>query len=107
MSEKENAEKIVQCIYEAYGTGTGYLFGIHPESRSAIVTIVDSTLKILKFWRERQLKGKRIICDDKCGLNKDLDVFCQDCLIHAGEEIQRLESENKRLQEEIKTYKEQ
>ncbi|KKK83025.1 hypothetical protein LCGC14_2797500, partial [marine sediment metagenome] len=38
------ARKLTDRIYEAYGTGSGIIFGIPPEHRDAVVGIVQSVL---------------------------------------------------------------
>jgi len=54
MENKEKAKKITDCIYEAFGTNSGWLFGIHPESHGAVVTIVEQTLKVLDFQKKKE-----------------------------------------------------
>lgn len=48
MAISEKAKKITELIYKSYGTGTGYLFGIPPESKPTIEAIVDATLSFSK-----------------------------------------------------------
>ena len=44
MAISEKAKKVTEGIYGAYGSGTGYLFGIPPEHRRAVEAIVDIVL---------------------------------------------------------------
>ena len=45
MAISEKAKAVTQKIYNAYGSGTGYLFGIPPEHRYAVEAIVDVVLE--------------------------------------------------------------
>lgn len=42
-----SAEEITKHIYAAFGSDTGYLFGIPPEYRSAVQSIVKQILNYL------------------------------------------------------------
>jgi len=42
------AKEIVEMMYSAYGTDSGYLFGIPPEYKDAVGTVVQVTLNIDK-----------------------------------------------------------
>ena len=46
MAISEKAKKVTEHIYNAYGSGTGYLFGIPPEFRCAVEAIVDIMLRL-------------------------------------------------------------
>ena len=69
MENKEKAKKITDCIYEAFGTNSGWLFGIHPESHDVVITIVEQTLKVLDFWKEKQA------CSGLEGIIKESDLY--------------------------------
>lgn len=55
MTNKEKAKEITDNIYQRYGSGTGYLFGIFPKHRGAVEVIVELTIEILN--REKVKKG--------------------------------------------------
>ena len=38
--------KITDIVYKQYGSGTGYLFGIPPNLRSAVEAVVKATMAI-------------------------------------------------------------
>lgn len=42
-----SAEEITKHIYAAFGSDTEYLFGISPEHKKAVISIVEQTLKYL------------------------------------------------------------
>lgn len=42
------AKEIAEMIYRAYGTDSGYLFGLPPEYKDAVETIVRVALNIDK-----------------------------------------------------------
>ena len=44
MAISEKAKKLVEELYHFWGSGTGYLFGIPPEHRRAVESIVDIVL---------------------------------------------------------------
>ena len=44
MAVSERAKGITEKIYLYYGSGTGYLFGIPPEHRRAVESIVEIVL---------------------------------------------------------------
>ena len=46
MAISDKAKRITERIYLAYGTDSGYLFGILPNYRSAVEAIVQFTLDI-------------------------------------------------------------
>ena len=48
MAISEEAKKITDWIYNAYGTGTGCLFGIDADKRGSVEAIVDVTFKHLQ-----------------------------------------------------------
>jgi len=47
MSISQEAKIIANKIYRAYGTDSGYLFGISPDKKSLVEAIVQATLDIL------------------------------------------------------------
>ena len=53
MSEvDEEAERITDLIYKAYGSGTGYLFGIPPDLRYAVEAVVLVVIRQLEAVKE-------------------------------------------------------
>ena len=40
----DKAKEITNIIYNAYGSHSGYLFGLSPEQREAVEAIVQSTI---------------------------------------------------------------
>ncbi|MDP2951813.1 MAG: hypothetical protein Q8O76_00675 [Chloroflexota bacterium] len=49
---KERAKRITDLIYHAYGSGTGYLFGIDPQWRSSVEAIVKITIELVERQKE-------------------------------------------------------
>lgn len=49
---KERAKRITDLIYHAYGSGTGYLFGIEPRWRSSVEAIVKLTIEQIERQKE-------------------------------------------------------
>ena len=49
---KERAKQITDLIYQAYGSGTGYLFGIEPRWRSSVEAIVRITIEEIERQEE-------------------------------------------------------
>lgn len=47
----EFAKAVTKRIYKRYGTDSGFIMGIHPDLRSSIEAIVESTIEIL--YKER------------------------------------------------------
>jgi hypothetical protein len=50
--ENQQIERIQKGIYKIYGSEIGYLFGIPPEFRSA----VESVIKIAVQWTNEEIK---------------------------------------------------
>ena len=48
----EEAERITDLIYKAYGTDTGYLFGLEPGWRCVVFQIVKQTIRFLEEVKE-------------------------------------------------------
>ena len=48
MKSQQEIEQITAQIYEAYGSSTGYLFGIEPKHRGAVEAVVKTTLMIIE-----------------------------------------------------------
>ncbi len=44
----QKAKDFTEVIYKAYGSGTGWLFGISPDKREAVEAIVDVTIEMCK-----------------------------------------------------------
>lgn len=44
----EGADRITSKIYKLYGSDTGYLFGIEPEHKAAVKSIVQLVLEMEK-----------------------------------------------------------
>jgi len=44
----DKAKAITEYIYRAYGTDSGYLFGILPACRSAIEAVVQCTVDVIE-----------------------------------------------------------
>jgi hypothetical protein len=44
----KKAKDITEEIYQAYGTDSGYLFGIDPHDRAAVEAIVQVTIDMYK-----------------------------------------------------------
>ncbi len=42
------AKKITYELYYLYGSSDDFLFGIHPENKNAVKTIVQATIEILE-----------------------------------------------------------
>lgn len=49
MAISNRAKEITNGIYGAYGSGSGYLFGIEPHNRSGVEAIVQVVLDIVKY----------------------------------------------------------
>lgn len=58
MAISEKAKRITEHIYKAYGSDSGYLFGILPNYRSAVEAIVQCTLDIAA---EPEIKDEEVI----------------------------------------------
>jgi len=43
--EEERIDKIVNMLYQAYGSSTGFLFGIEPKHKEAVKTIIKLLLE--------------------------------------------------------------
>jgi len=52
--QKEKAKEITDFLYDAFGSGTGYLFGISPEWRSSVEAIVGLTIEHLEKYEEEE-----------------------------------------------------
>ena len=53
MSEVDaEAERITGLIYKAYGSHTGYLFGLEPGWRRVVLEIVKQTIRFLEEVKE-------------------------------------------------------
>ena len=52
---EKRAREIWDLLYKAYGSGTGYLFGIEPGHKTAVLHIIEFTLE----QNERIEKEKR------------------------------------------------
>ncbi len=44
MAISEQAKEITERIYQAYGSGTGVLFGIPPAQKASVEAIVQATI---------------------------------------------------------------
>jgi len=53
MAISDRAREITHEIYCAYGSGTGYLFGIEPDKRRAVEAIVQKVLDYEHDAREQ------------------------------------------------------
>jgi len=77
MDDKREVERITDELYKSYGSDTGYLFGIKPDQRFIVQTIIKFTLEYNKG--EEQMK-KFIIREDTIkkvreGLKGNKDVL--------------------------------
>ena len=52
MAISEEAKKVTEYIYIAYGSSTGVLFGIPPAQRSAVEAIVQVAIDLIKVRME-------------------------------------------------------
>ena len=57
MAISEKAKEITRRLYIAYGSDTGYLFGILPDKRSAVEAVVQSTLDIEKELEDEDISN--------------------------------------------------
>jgi len=48
----KEAEEITEKIYRAYGSGTGFLFGIESKRRKAVEAIIQCVLDIIEEEQE-------------------------------------------------------
>jgi hypothetical protein len=55
---KERAKRITDLIYHAYGSGTGYLFGIEPRWRSSVEAIVKITIEQIERQEEEKCPSR-------------------------------------------------
>ena len=44
----QKAKDFTRVIYKAYGSGSGYLFGITPDKRDAVEAVVQATIDMCK-----------------------------------------------------------
>ena len=49
MATSDRAKEITKGIYSAYGSDSGYLFGIEPHNRRAVEAVVQIVLDIVKY----------------------------------------------------------
>lgn len=52
--QKVRAKAITDLLYDAFGSGTGYLFGISPEWRSSVEAIVGLTIQQLEVDKKEE-----------------------------------------------------
>jgi len=58
METKMVAKMIAERIYRMYGSGTGVLFGLSPEKRRTVESIVEIALELYESEFAREIKRK-------------------------------------------------
>lgn len=54
MPISSNAKRIADRIYKVWGSDSGYLFGIPPEKKYQVETIVQATIEIMNDIKEKR-----------------------------------------------------
>jgi len=73
MSINQRAHDLTEFIYSMYGTDSGYLFGIPPDKKGAVRTIVEGVLRLEEYDNEtgrEHAKEKRM--DEEQKLNEKI-----------------------------------
>ena len=74
MNNKQEVEKITNELYGAYGSDTGYLFGLEPKHRNVVQAIVEFTLDHNKEEEREECS----VCHGR-GFTTDHHDPCSEC----------------------------